>query len=256
MYLSRIQLTDAIARDSQLGKLLQRNTYGMHSLLWDLFDNKERFLFREEDSAEQRGTRQHRPLYYVLSASPPSDQSPLFHVETKSFAPSLQTGDQLGFKLRANPTISRQKPGAKNSSRHDVAMDAQYQWLRNACSDRQLDIGSRKGELKASLLFHPDFEGKEGQARMEQELTEAIDIATKGWLSERAVKNGFELNALQATAYRWNALPEKGRSAGFSSLDYEGTLTVTDPEVFIQSIHKGIGPAKAFGCGLMLIRRL
>ena len=41
-----------------------------------------------------------------------------------------------------------------------------------------------------------------------------------------------------------------------STLDFEGELRVTDPEAFLSALSNGIGPAKAFGCGLMLVRRL
>jgi len=256
MFLSQVRLTDAVVSDSQLGKLLQRNSYGMHSLLWDLFDQKERFLFREENSAEQLGTRRRLPLYYVLSTSQPATQSPLFNVQTKSFSPSLRTGDLLGFKLRANPTVARRKAGEKNSRRHDVVMDAQYHWLHTACNNRELITEGKKSDLKTTLLTHPDFQNRAGEQRLESELTNAIEFATEQWLTERADRNGFSLQSSQATAYRWNALPEKGRNAGFSSLDYEGVLVVEDPAQFSQCLGKGIGPAKAFGCGLMLIRRL
>jgi CRISPR system Cascade subunit CasE len=134
-------------------------------------------------------------------------------------------------------------------------MDAQRHFLHAACSKRQLTLSGSKGDLKAALLAHPDYFGKAGGERLENELTEAIGAADCQWLTNRADKHGFLLKRLQTTGYRWNALPEKGRNAGFSSLDYEGLLTVTNPELFVQALKSGIGPAKAFGCGLMLIRR-
>ncbi|MBW2329897.1 MAG: type I-E CRISPR-associated protein Cas6/Cse3/CasE [Deltaproteobacteria bacterium] len=33
-------------------------------------------------------------------------------------------------------------------------------------------------------------------------------------------------------------------------------LTVTEPDAFKGVLQFGIGPAKAFGCGLMLVRRV
>jgi CRISPR system Cascade subunit CasE len=32
-------------------------------------------------------------------------------------------------------------------------------------------------------------------------------------------------------------------------------LEVQAPHVFVRALHRGFGKAKAFGCGLMLIRR-
>lgn len=51
---------------------------------------------------------------------------------------------------------------------------------------------------------------------------------------------------------------EKGNCRGISlsTLDFEGELSVTDPGIFLSALFKGIGPAKAFGCGLMLVRRV
>lgn len=258
MYLSRIKLNESIAEYSQLGQLLQSNSYGMHRLLWDLFeaDERGRFLFREENSAEQLGTRRRLPLYYVLSAASPNQQSPLFDIQTKPFAPVLRAGDTLGFRLRANPVVARREPEAKNSSRHDVAMDAQRRWLQATCDQRQLPSTGTKGDLRAALLAHSDYHGKAGHDRLESELTQAVATANHQWLATRADKYGFTLETVQATGYRWNALPEKGRNAGFSSLDYEGLLTVTDSERLLLALKHGIGPAKAFGCGLMLIRRV
>jgi CRISPR system Cascade subunit CasE len=41
----------------------------------------------------------------------------------------------------------------------------------------------------------------------------------------------------------------------FSTLDFEGVLVVRDPARFIAKVATGFGPQKAFGCGLMLLRR-
>ena len=258
MFLSRIQLTDNIGQHSQLGLILQDRSYGMHRLLWDLLPDGESFLFREESSREQLSTPRNRPLYYLLSRTQPTPQSPIFKIETKEYSPLLKAGDQLTFRLRANPTIARKKAGKKNSARHDVVMDAQQHWLRKACEQRSLTSEGTKSQLKRLLLSHPDFTERDGHAVLSQEIENASNQAAVTWLKQRSEVNGFDIdeNQLQATGYRWNALPEKGRQAGFSSMDYEGVLTVTDSVSFLQRLEKGFGPAKAFGCGLMLIRRL
>lgn len=255
MYLSRIQLTGEIAGNSQLGHLLKDRSYGMHRLLWDLFKQGERFLYRQESAREQLSTPRNLPLYYVLSQQPPCQSSPIFKIETKPFSPALQQGDRLAFRLRANPTVSRREANAKRSKRHDVVMDAQRQWLQVACREKNLDAGGTKGALKSRLQGHEDFTGKPGGLILEQELEAAAGKAAINWVRNRGPANGFELVACQATAYRWNALPEKSRTAGFSSMDFEGTLTVTDPELYIPRLFQGFGPSKAFGCGLMLIQR-
>ena len=46
-----------------------------------------------------------------------------------------------------------------------------------------------------------------------------------------------------------------GREATFGVLDLRGRLTVRSPEVFVEALLAGFGRAKAYGCGLMLVRR-
>lgn len=41
----------------------------------------------------------------------------------------------------------------------------------------------------------------------------------------------------------------------YSTLDLQGTLTVTNSEKLRAALLRGIGAAKAFGCGLLLVRR-
>jgi len=57
----------------------------------------------------------------------------------------------------------------------------------------------------------------------------------------------------------------KGRGGKIVPVTFEGLLKVTEPEKFKEQIYEkyddrkyiaGIGPAKAFGCGLMLVRRI
>jgi CRISPR system Cascade subunit CasE len=59
------------------------------------------------------------------------------------------------------------------------------------------------------------------------------------------------------TGYRTLRLDRAGRGAEarIGVLDFEGTLEVTNPTSFIEAIGHGLGRSKAFGCGLMLIRR-
>jgi CRISPR system Cascade subunit CasE len=41
----------------------------------------------------------------------------------------------------------------------------------------------------------------------------------------------------------------------FSTVDYAGYLTVTDPALFIKALRSGLGKSKALGCGLMMVKR-
>jgi len=46
-----------------------------------------------------------------------------------------------------------------------------------------------------------------------------------------------------------------GTRVRLGTCDFAGTLTVTDEALFRQALKQGIGPAKGFGCGLLLCER-
>ncbi|KEQ16233.1 type I-E CRISPR-associated protein Cas6/Cse3/CasE [Endozoicomonas numazuensis] len=276
MYLSRIQLTPALLEQTQLGRLLRRDSYGMHQLLWDLFPDGQ-YLFREENSREQQNTVQSWPLFYALSHKPPSENSPLFRVDSKPFQPKLHNGDRLSFHLRANPTVAKRQEGKKNSARHDVVMDAKYQHLLQHCFENgvvtegdvylEQHLGQQKQrrtlrnnldrkQLQQKLLSLPAFKEHARREAFMQEQQQKADLAAVNWLEKKAEAGGFELEQTQATGYLWHSLStvKQKRNAGYSSMDYQGVLRVTDTNTFVSQLNKGFGPAKRFGCGLMLIR--
>lgn len=292
MYFSRVRIRPDV-RDLHL--LVRGNGYGAHQLLWKLFPGEERrsFLFREEIAREQipfhKGVKG-EPLFYLVSASKPILDHPIFAVESKQYAPRLVEGDRLAFRLRANPTITRKEKGKKNSPRHDVVMDAQYHLLREVAAEiGSLAVGD-KSKIKKGILA--SWRQTQDPLQLEQKLkgiiaeneryaeegttlsspAELVDLALKArmdktletWFVGRSEKLGFSMVRdsrrgrlkFQAEGYQWHALPRKGKTAGFSSVDFEGEIEVADVELFSKVLFEGMGPAKSFGCGLMMVRRV
>ena len=81
----------------------------------------------------------------------------------------------------------------------------------------------------------------------------------EGWLAGEGARHGFSPARGEVGGYSVAVLPgHRGKRKGqpqFGILDLTGTLTVTEPALFLAAIAAGFGRAKAFGCGLMLIRR-
>ena len=75
-------------------------------------------------------------------------------------------------------------------------------------------------------------------------------------LKSRAERLGFEIDeeSLAVDAYQQHS--ENNGRLRFSTVDFNGELTVVDPAAFDVVLREGIGHAKAFGCGLLLVRRL
>ncbi|MGM0782809.1 MAG: type I-E CRISPR-associated protein Cas6/Cse3/CasE [Pseudomonadota bacterium] len=229
MYLSRIRVDLNGLTRGALFEIMGGGAYAAHQLLWQMFPDHQGqrpFLFRQEmDEPEGGGAPRGLPLFYMLSDREPMPASGLLEVQCKPFSPVLEAGDRLAFRLRANPTVAKSVAG-KRGRRADVLMAAKY-----------------------------SFEA--GGERKSQACTEAMNEAAREWLTERAESWGFRLPVEpEVGAYRQHALPKnEGRPIRFSSVDYEGLLEVSDPGRLIETLAQGVGRAKAFGCGLMLIRR-
>ena len=226
-YLSRVRLRrDASVR--ALAPLLLGDVGGGgvsrqpgHHLVWSLFtdgaDRRRDFLWRETDAGE----------FLVLSARQPEDRHGLFEIDApKPFTPALEPGDRLGFSLRANPVVRRRHPSHRRSVKHDVVMDALRSHARGERAARRFEIVRERGFA---------------------------------WLHRQGTKAGFEVGAADVAVdgYDQHRIPRTGSAPAmsYSTVDFEGILTVRDPATLLPAIAHGFGAAKTYGCGLMLIRR-
>ena len=81
--------------------------------------------------------------------------------------------------------------------------------------------------------------------------------AGRAWLARQGDRHGFRPDEEVAVdGYERRQVPrEGGGMAVFGVLEFEGVLTVEDPARFLAALTAGFGKARAFGFGLMLIRR-
>lgn len=219
LYLSRLQ----VSRDPSIAALsaliapddTAARTDANHRLLWSAFAGDPDATRDFLWRADGKGA------FVVLSHRPPNP-SPLFEPpDIRAFTPDLRAGDRLAFVLRANATRQR-----KGIGRVDVVMDA--------------------------LHAVPKEQRAEVRMRVAQE-------AGQAWLQGQGARAGFTVDAVTVADYAVLALPGQGaRRKGqpqFGILEMSGTLTVTDPPALLAKLAQGFGRARAFGCGLMLIRR-
>ena len=96
----------------------------------------------------------------------------------------------------------------------------------------------------------------QGNARRHDDRLSLTQAGT-GWPA-KAVRAGFVLDAdtLRVDGYDTVRIPRSKHDAvEFGRLEFEGVAEVTDPSVFLTAVVGGFGRARAFGCGLMLLRR-
>ncbi|MGW3562331.1 type I-E CRISPR-associated protein Cas6/Cse3/CasE [Streptomyces sp. NPDC000941] len=81
--------------------------------------------------------------------------------------------------------------------------------------------------------------------------------AQLAWFAQRAGGWGFELAAdsLRVSASERLSFAKNGRGpkVTLTTATFEGSLRVTDPDALAQALRSGLGPAKAYGCGLLTL---
>lgn len=226
MIFSRITLKDGINPVERVWSHISTEDYALHQTIWDFFANngkKRDFLFRTE---QIKGN----PVIYAISPKRPlaSDSSP-WYVDTKPYNPNIVNGEQLFFSVRVSACKKRTEKNGK-LKKTDIVI-AKKKRLRN--------------ELAPDAM------------PSNQEITH---MAASEWMRRQGERYGFNLIDFQVTQHEWHEF-KKASKAGtfdiaFPSLDLDGILVVTVSEDFKKMLFEGIGAARSFGCGLMLVRRV
>jgi CRISPR system Cascade subunit CasE len=226
MFFSKATLRPGAARSAAYQRLTAKG-HPAHRLAWALFgddpDRDRDFIFRWDPDHSDG------PVMHTVSHREPHDHEGLFRIRTKSYKPQLQEGQPLIFQLRANPVIKKRDDEGKQHV-HDVVMN-------------------RKHEMKQESTW------------ADCDLTEAELVQQEGrnWLRRRTAHYGFDFDEenIRANAHRKHTFrkPKNGRPVTFTTMDLMGRLRVTDPDTFRQqALFGGVGPSKAYGCGLLMVR--
>lgn len=83
----------------------------------------------------------------------------------------------------------------------------------------------------------------------------------RDWLVRKGIAGGFsvveERLSVKDAPYRTVFINKEDEThkATLNMVDYDGFLKVENPQKFLESVQKGIGPAKGLGCGLLSLAR-
>jgi CRISPR system Cascade subunit CasE len=214
--------------------------YEAHQIVWQAFPNqRERpFLYHFQEHADYFGL--------LVQSTLPPDWSHLSEVDirVKVFDPRrVEVGDQYDFSLRANPTVQRE--GYADGKRRRVAVSANPDLRRRRAANRGLDVSVETFDREGTLLK---------------------------WLARKGEQSGFALvgafddtqdtkcHAGPTISYRFHRSRAGHRSSSrfqpmtIHGCEFTGRLKVTDAETFATARCRGIGRARAFGFGLLMVR--
>lgn len=223
MFISRVEVPWEAAR----------NAYDIHRQLWRLFPGEERetrqsseqdrqgFLYRVESH------RVGRPAILLLqSRRAPTRSDGLILHGSREIRPMPSAKQRLAFLLTANPT---------RTVVDEQGADKPHKLERHA--EKQAKRPDRKSHAPSCRV--PLIKEDEQRAWLVRKLAGAASL------------EGADILQHEPLYFR------KGRAAGkLVTCTFEGVLRVDEPECLARLLENGIGHAKAFGCGLLLVRRL
>jgi CRISPR system Cascade subunit CasE len=203
-----------------MAKPSRLGVYEAHQALWKLFsdspDRERDFLYRRLDTAS----------FLTVSRRRPDRRGFVHTMQSKEYAPVLSAGDRLMFSLRFNPVVKRRNENGRQV-RVDMVQDERQRLMREG----------------AQLPPRPEI--AEGVAET--------------WLDKRRRDLGLspEPASLMVESYDQVRFRRHGgkRPVVLSCIDVRGFAAVDDTALLERALFNGVGCAKGFGFGLLLIRR-
>jgi CRISPR system Cascade subunit CasE len=243
MHFSLITPTPGAEREAAIQ--WAKNPYGDHQWLWRFLaaepGTARDFLFRRRDGEGSM------PGFYVVSARKPQSFSDAWQVQSRGYDPQLQEGQHLAFELRANPVVTHKVN--EKARRDDVVMHEKKRLLEAHGFKRWADW--------------PDMD------ETKPALYELVQNRCLDWLEQRAEQAGFRVLTRELHDEEYGVREEKSvrvdgytqhqterKDIRFSTVDFTGELEITNTSAFHRTLLTGIGHAKGFGCGLLLVRRI
>lgn len=235
----------------ELARLL-RNPYEQHRTLWTLFADApssgsaaapRTFLFRQnrEPALAKRGVGE----FLVISDRPALSDS-RFQAQVKPYRPQLAEGDALHFQLRAEVLASIAGKDANGSRLRGKKHDPMLSALKAAAPEM-------RSALRTRWLHGESNQEADGDVSKPS-------LLISDWLAPKLARLGFALDLASSRAESHETVQlkcdGKGKAICFSEADFQGQLRVTDPALATSAALGGVGHSKAFGCGLLLLRRV
>lgn len=154
-------------------------------------------------------------------------------------------GQKVNLYLYAGQPIDRSRllPGMRLAGERELS-----DWL----------VSMREGQLWGfDLLTMPFRKVADGESANSRRRVLRTPEERLAWLNRKAEQNGFAiLEARESAGEKESAVHplEKGGRLYLDSYRYSGTLQIKDLERFKRALRNGIGPGKAYGLGMLLLK--
>lgn len=194
-----------------------KNPYDLHRAIWTLFPGPED---QERDFLFRVESLERDRGARVLMLSQTEPQQEAEHcrlMALKEWNPKFAEGQAFRFRLRVNPVKSvKDESKGMRHSKHG------YQYPK---------------QVRIPLIHE-----EQQQAWLERKLSGIADI------DYLMIQQEMPLNFTKPGK-------EKRMAGKIQPVLFDGVLVVKSPEGLVKCVTEGIGPAKAFGCGLLSLAR-
>ena len=244
-----------------------KSPYGDHQWIWRFLvaapGTARDFLFRRRDGEGSM------PGFYVVSARKPQSFSDAWQVQSRDYDPQLQEGQRLNFELRANP-VKQLKVMRSPEQLKEFMTRRKKEGLSEKETKRRIYVDVVMHEKKRLLVKHAYKKWADWPDTDETKpaLYELVQASCLDWLEHGAEQAGFRVPTRELHDEQGVRIVKSVRVDGytqhrderkdirFSTVDFTGELEIFNVGAFRRTLLKGIGHAKSFGCGLLLVRRI
>jgi CRISPR system Cascade subunit CasE len=168
-------------------------------------------------------------------------------------------GQRTGFLFR----VEENRPGQSARALVQSRRPPQPAEGIRLIATRPLDPRPSAGQRLAFLLTaNPiknvkdlQLEHKPGKQRDTCRVPLIREEEQRDWLA-RKLDGSAQIEAVSVLPHQPIFFRRGNRAGKLMTVTFEGVLQVKDPSALVNLLLNGIGPAKAFGCGLMLVRRM
>lgn len=201
-----------------------RNPYDLHRVVWTLFPGQEKEPRSNLDEPRQgflfrvEESRPGQPAHLLVQSQiePQTEAQWARVLGQREFDPKPSEGQRLAFLLTANPIKT------VDDQRHESKPGKKP---------------NKKNRFKCRVPL----------------LREEEQIA---WLARR-LDGCAKVESVAVQAHPLLFFRDKRKNNGkLLTVTFQGLFCVTEPNNLRKRLRDGIGPAKAFGCGLLLVRRV
>lgn len=128
----------------------------------------------------------------------------------------------------------------------EVAVPDWGEWKTKKMSENFLEHDKYRFQIKANPTKRRNSDGRR--------LGLFTDEALSEWIDRKAERSGFVIESVAIGAPVSETFNKTGRKGKHISVDFNGILSVSDRPSFKKSFRKGIGSAKSFGYGLLMLQ--